>query len=184
MKRTVIASFVVALLAAVAGPAQDAPKMPAPQKEHEWLRQFVGEWETELEMYMEPGKPPVKGKGTDKARRLGGFWVVTEGKSEVMGMSFDSILTLGYDPQKKKYVGTWVDSVNSYLWKFEGTVDSTGKVLTFEAEGPCPAAPEKLGKFKEVIEFKSQDHRVSASSMLGDDGKWITLSTASSLRKK
>jgi len=28
--------------------------------EHDWLGQFVGEWETELECPTEPGKPPMK----------------------------------------------------------------------------------------------------------------------------
>ena len=53
--------------------AQDMPQMPAPMKEHQWLEQFVGEWETEMECVPEPGKPAMKGKGTESTRMLGGF---------------------------------------------------------------------------------------------------------------
>ena len=35
------------------------PEMPKPQKEHEWLQQLVGEWDTEAEILEEPGKPPA-----------------------------------------------------------------------------------------------------------------------------
>src|SRR5688500_4131390 len=88
------------------------PVLPAPVKEHEWLKQFVGEWQSDVEITMEPGKPPMKGKGTERTRMLGGFWVVGEGTGEMEGMPapMTSRLTLGYDPQKSKYVGTWVDS--------------------------------------------------------------------------
>jgi hypothetical protein len=164
--------------------AQEAPKLPAPQKEHEWLKLLVGEWESESECIAEPGKPPVKAKGTESARSLGGFWVLGEGKSEMGGMKFSNVLTIGYDPEKKKYVGTWVDSLTSVLWKYEGTVDATGKILTLETEGPCPMAPGKISKFKEVIEFKTPDHKVFTSSMQGDDGKWVTFVTVNSKRKK
>ena len=133
---------------------------------------------------MEPGKPAIKAKGTETSRLIGGFWVVGEGKGEMMNMPFTSVLTLGYDPDKKKYVGTWVDSMSSYLWKYEGTVDATGKILTLETEGPCPMAPGKLSKFREVTEFKSKDHRVFTSSILADDGKWTTMVTVNSHRKK
>ena len=57
--------------------------VPQPTKEHEWLKQFVGEWESELEVFMEPGKPPMKSKGTEVCRAIGGLWVIGEGKSDM-----------------------------------------------------------------------------------------------------
>ena len=158
--------------------------MPAPVKEHEWLQRFVGEWEGEAEIYMTPGQPPMKSKGTETARMLGGFWLIAQGKSEAMGQPFQHVLTLGYDTESNKYVGTWVDSMSGYLWKYEGTVDPSGKILTLESEGPCPMKPGQLSKFREVTEFRSDDHRVFTSSILGDDGKWQTVLTVNSRRKK
>lgn len=182
--KNILAIAVVLLSSATYFKAQEAPQMPAPTKEHAWLQKFVGNWEAEADIIMEPGKPPIKSKGTETVRPIGGFWILSEGKSEFMGMKFDHVLTLGYDPAKQKYIGTWFDSMNSYLWKYEGTVDSTGKILTLEAEGPCPKEPGKISKFKDTTEFKSDNHRVFTSSMLGDDGKWSTFVTVDSRRKK
>ena len=174
------------LLGMVALLAEDAATfdMPMPVKQHEWLQQFVGEWDTAVEVQMEAGKPPMKGRGTEVVRRLGGFWVVGEGSGEMEGMpgTMMSLLTLGYDTAKGKYVGTWVDSMNSYLWKYEGSVDSSGKVLTLETEGPCPLKPG-LVRFKEVTEFRTKDHRVFTSSMQDDDGKWVIMVRADYRRK-
>jgi hypothetical protein len=35
-----------------------------------------------------------------------------------------------------------------------------------------------------VTEFKSDDHRTFSSSMLGEDGKWVTMARGEARRKK
>lgn len=161
---------------------QDMPELPQPQKEHEWLQQFVGQWETEAEATMGPGQPAMKCTSTMKARMLGGFWMVAEVNGDAMGTQISAFQTIGYDPQTKKYVGTWVDSMASHMWKYEGTVDATGKTLTLEAEGPNFMVDGKLAKFRDVYEFRSKDEIASMSQILGDDGQWIAFMTGRSKR--
>ena len=176
---------VALLLCLVASPvaAQQLPEFPAPQKEHQLLQKFVGQWESESEGTMGPGQPVMKCKGPIHGRALGGFWVVCDMKSEIMGMHIDAVLTLGFDPASKKYVGTWVDSMMNHLWKYEGTVDASGKILTLEAEGPNFTQPGKTSKFRDVYEFKDADNIAISSAMRGDDGKWITFMTGKARRK-
>jgi hypothetical protein len=176
--------FVAVLGAASMTCAAEAPDFPAPQKEHQWLQQLVGEWEAEVEMFMVPGQPPVKSTGTESIRAVGGFWVVAESRGEAMGHPFTGLMTLGYDVETAQYVGTWIDSMSGYLWKYEGTLDPSGKVLTLAAEGPCPMAPGELSKFKEVLELKSPDHKVFTSSIQGKDGKWTKVMTINYRRTK
>ena len=164
--------------------AQETPSFPAPQKEHEWLRQLVGEWDVESEAHMAPGQPPLKCKGSERVRSLGGFWIVGEGESEVMGIKMQSVLTLGYDPEKKKYIGTWVDSMTNHLWKYEGTLDADRNVLTLEAEGPSFTDPRKHAKYRDVITLESKDHKVLTSSVQSEDGLWSTFMTADYRRKE
>ena len=156
-----------------------------PQKEHQWLEKLVGEWTYEAEATMEPGKPPEKFQGTESARSVGGVWVLCEGRGEMPGGGVaTTLMTLGYDPQKKHYVGTWIGSMMTYLWVYDGSLDAAERVLTLNAEGPDFDATEKLRKFKDVIEIKNDDHRVLTSHMLGDDGKWRGFMTANYRRKK
>jgi hypothetical protein len=185
MKKYVAWGFIVALVASVSvSRAQEAPELPAPQKEHEWLQQLVGEWESEFEAVPDPSQPPVKSKGSESARSIGGFWVVAENKGDFDGLEFTGLLTLGYDADKKRYIGTWVDSMQSYLWTYEGTVDADGKVLTLETEGPCPMRPGQTTNFREVLELKSKDHKVFTSSIQLEDGSWVTMLTINYRRKK
>jgi hypothetical protein len=184
MKTIALTHLAAVLLATVTFVnAQEVLQMPKSTKEHEWLQQFAGTWDYEIEVFMEPGKPPMKAKGTELARMIGGFWVVGEGKGDMGGTTFTNITTFGYDPTKKKYIGTGIDSITSTLWQYEGSVDATGKILTFETEGPCPMRAGQLTKFRGVTEFKSKDHRVFTSSVLGEDGKWVTNAIVTSRRK-
>ena len=150
-----------------------------PQKEHAWLQKFVGEWTFENECVMGPGQPPIKGTGTESVRSLGGLWVMGEGRGEMPdGGPATSIITLGYDPQKQRFVGTFVASMMTYLWLYDGALDSSGKVLTLDAEGPSFAGNDQMAKYQDIIEVVSDDHRVLRSQMLGDDGNWHPFMTA------
>lgn len=56
---------------------QETTMKTEPQKEHQWLQRFVGEWTFEGEAMMEPGQPPSRFNGTESVRSLGasGFWL-------------------------------------------------------------------------------------------------------------
>jgi hypothetical protein len=156
-----------------------------PQKEHDWLQKLVGEWTYEGEAMMGPGKPPEKFKGSESVRSVGGVWVLCEGRGEMPGGEMaTTLMTLGYDPQKKRYVGTWIGSMMTYLWLYDGSLDAAEKTLTLNADGPSMAGDGKLAKYKDAIEIKSDDHRVLTSHLLGDDGEWRGFMTAHYRRKK
>ena len=71
-----------------------------------------------------------------------------------------------------------------YLWVYEGVLNSDGTVLTLDAEGPSMEAEGELRKYQDIIEVKSDDHRVLRSQMLGDDGQWHHFMTANYRRTK
>lgn len=159
--------------------------MEEAQKEHRWLEQLVGEWTSEAVGDMGPDKPAETCHGTESVRALGGYWIVAEGRGEMPGGGPASMMmTIGYSPQKQRYVGTWVGSMMSHLWIYEGTLDAAGKVLTLETEGPDFGAPGKLAKYRDVIELVSPDHRTLTSHVLGEDGQWRRMMTANYRRKQ
>ena len=160
------------------------PMPPPPGEHHKWLEKLVGTWSFESEMGG-AGEQPTKCTGTDTVRSLGGRWVIGELKSEMPGMGpMNAVMTLGYNPESGKYQGTWVDSITDHLWVYEGTLDPTRKILTLEAEGPNMMDPTKGNtKYRDVIEFKSADHRTLTSSALVD-GKWVQFATANYRKTK
>ena len=156
-----------------------------PQKEHKWLEKFAGEWTSVAEMSMKPGEPPAKFQGTESVRSLGGLWILGEGEGEMPGGDVGrTMLTLGYDPSKKRFVGTWIGSMMTHMWIYNGKLDAPGKVLTLDSDGPSMKGDGKMAKYRDIIEFKNRNHRLLHSEVLGSNRKWQRFMTAHYRRKR
>ena len=158
------------------------------QKEHHWLEQLVGEWTWEMETPMEPGGPPQKFTGTETVRSIGGGWIVGEGEGQMPdGSPTVTILTLGFDPAKNRFVGTWIGTMMSHLWVYSGQLDAAEKVLSLDTEGPAfddnGKMTDKMTNYKDVITLKSEDHRTLTGNMLTKDGSWFEMMTMHYYRK-
>lgn len=154
-----------------------------PHAQHHWLQKLVGEWTFEHEAAMEPGQPPMKTRGSETVRSLGEVWVLCHGEFEMPdGGIGKTIMTLGYDPVKERFVGSFIGSMMTYLWVYEGSLDSSGKILTLNTEGPAFSG-QGMSKYQDRIEFVSDDHRTLTASTAGPDGVWQTFMTAHYRRK-
>lgn len=72
----------------------------------------------------------------------------------------------------------------TYSWLYDGELDANETVLTLNSNGPAMTGDEKMAKYRDVIELKSDDHRVMTSHVLGDDGQWQHFMTANYRRKQ
>jgi hypothetical protein len=126
---------------------QDLPK-PAP--EHGWLRQFEGTWETKSKFVMDPSQPPSEGKGTATYRMIcDGLWLVGDYHGEMTGLGkFSGHGILGYDLEKKKFIGCWVDNFITRFDFSEG--EGSEKSIALVTETP-------QGKLKLVYDVKDKD---------------------------
>jgi hypothetical protein len=149
-----------------------------PQKQHQWLDKFIGEWTSETEYNMEPNGEPSKFTGTEVVRSIDGVWIVAEGLGYLPdGGTGTTMMTLGFDPQIDRFVGTFVGSMMTHLWLYNGSLDATEKVLTLDTEGPN-FSQTTMAKYQDIIEFVSDDHRVMKSQILMEDGNWNQFMTA------
>lgn len=163
---------------------QESMMQAKPEKAHQWLQKLVGEWMYETEALIGPDQPPEKSTGTESVRSLGGLWFLAEGQGEMPGCgTATTLMTLGYDPQRQGYVGTWVGSMMTYLWRYDGELDPSQTRLTLNSEGPAMSADDKMAKYKDVIEFKHDNHRIMTSYVLTDDGQWNQFMTVNYRRK-
>jgi hypothetical protein len=161
------AGLVLMMPAAVA--LAQMPPAPKPGPEHEFLKRDVGVWDATVEMQGPPGTPPAVSKGTETVgMAVGGLWQTTQFKGDLMGQVFEGQGIMGYDPAKKKYVGSWVDSMSSGLSLVEGTYDAAKNVFTGTMEGPGPTGD--IVKMKQVVEWKDADTRVFTMHMPLPDG--------------
>lgn len=165
--------------------AQEMCKTAKPEKEHEWLARLVGDWTMEAECSMGPDQPPMKSEATETVKSLGALWIVGEGKCTMPdGEPGLTQISLGYDPITGRFVGNWIGSMMTHMWIYNGQLDSSGKILTLDSEGPSFDDPKKMGRYQDIIEIVSDDHRILRSQHLGKDGKWTQFMTAHYRKRK
>jgi hypothetical protein len=160
-------------------------QVPEPTAEHQWLHRLIGDWTFEAECNMGPDQPPMKYAGRESVRSLGGLWTIGEGSDDTPGGgTCDTIMTLGYDPQKQRFVGTFIAGVMTHLWPYNGTLDEARKKLTLDSEGPSFSGDGTMAMYQDMIEFVDDDHRILSSQVLGADGQWTLFMTSHYRRTK
>lgn len=106
-------------------------KAMAPGEMHKHLAKMAGDWTFTNTMWMAPGQPPVESTGTMQAETiLGGRYVQSVWKGQVMGQPFEGRATEGYDNVSKQYVSTWVDNMATGISYSTGTCEQGGKKCT------------------------------------------------------
>ncbi len=154
-------------------------EMAKPQAEHGFLEKLVGTWDVTSSSM---GNDET---WTEVVRSLNGIWFVAEGNGEMPGGGgpATTVLTLGYDPARGKYVGSWIGSMMNYMWVYEGDVSDDGTTLNLYTTGPDFSEPGKIGEYREQIVFTDRDNRIFNSSVKQPDGTWKQFMEARYTRK-
>ena len=142
-----------------------------PTPEHRWLQQLVGEWTYENECVMGPDGKTERGSGREVVRAFGDLWILGEMTGTAPGCGeMKGLMSLGFDPAKDRFVGTWIGTPMAYMFVYEGTLE--GNVLTLDCEGPAFDNPAETARYQDIVELRSPDERVLRSQCLGSDGTW------------
>ncbi|AOX99818.1 DUF1579 domain-containing protein [Jeongeupia sp. USM3] len=154
-------------------------------QQHRWLQQLLGDWTFECEMQGPPGQPAEKSSGSESVRALGDIWVLCEGQGTMPdGDPCTMLMTLGFNAERQRFTGSWVGSMMTHLWVYDGELDAGGRILTLSSSGPDCMNPGQTGNYHDVIEIVDADHRVMRSEGQGADGKWTPFMTARYARKR
>lgn len=94
------------------------------------------------------------------------------------GNMMSAILTLGYDPSKEKYVGSWIGSPMTTLFVYEGELDAKGESPPLNCTGPGWNDPTKTMQYQDIHEMRKDGTRLMRSQALGPDGKWMQFMSA------
>lgn len=159
---------------------------PEPHAMHRWLQQLVGDWTSTSDCGpAEPGQAAEPSTGTEHVRPLGALWIVMEGTGTLPGGGGEARMqmTLGYDPEKSVFIGTWVGSMMTHMWVYRGTLDAGQKVLTLDTEGPSFSGDGATMRYRDVITTVCPNERTLTSFGQQPDGSWKQFMQATYRRK-
>jgi hypothetical protein len=146
-----------------------AAQFPEPPKEMEVFQRDVGKWDCEARFYADPAAEPMLSKATEENEMLGGFWMVSKFKGEVMGAPFEGSGQFGWNATTKKYIGSWVDSMSPQATCMEGTWDAASKTLTMVGASTDPSGAEM--RSKQAVVYEDDDHHTMTMYLQGPGGK-------------
>ena len=182
--RIVLCAFGMAVMTCGASAAQDMPPMPKPGPEHEVLKMDEGTWDAVIEIFPGPGAAPMTSKGVEvNTLGCGGLCLISDFKGEMMpGATFHGHGTTVWDPARKKYVGSWTDSMSAGLSMGESTHDPKAK--TFEGTMESRDTTGALVKSRSVVSYPDNDHRVMTMYTTAPDGTEMQTMRISYTRRK
>jgi hypothetical protein len=132
-------------------------KLSQPVEQHKMLQKMVGKWTVAMKSWMAPNQPPMESTGTAEVKSLfGDRYIQMSFNATFMGKPFSGLATTGYDRGKKKFVGTWIDSMSTGMMRSEGTADASGKVITSQGVAVDPMTG-KESRTRMVEKWESDD---------------------------
>ena len=176
-----ITVFLILALFTLMVPAQDGQGMQddgmkawmefmTPGSQHQMLAKGVGEWTVTNTYWFTQGAEPVTSEGTAVGSMLmGGRYLQTVQKGNVMGMPFEGMSVEAYDNGLGKFVSTWIDNMGTGIGFAEGTIDpASGKIVY---EGTMTDPMTKMGTwFKQTFEIVDENTHKIEMFMKGEDG--------------
>ncbi len=115
-------------------------KVGTPGEQHKLLAKLEGSWTTRTKSWSVPDAPPAESTGAcERKLILNGHYLQEEYSGDMMGIPFTGISILGYNNHTKKYETTWCDSLSTAIFKFEGTANRAGNIITQECRYDDPA---------------------------------------------
>jgi hypothetical protein len=132
-------------------------KAAEPGPAHKQLQRAVGKWNVTTKSWTAPGAPPSESTGSAEGKSmLGDRYVQMTFNGTFMGKPFNGVGINGYDNAKKKFVGTWIDSMSTGIMRTEGTSDPAGKVVTVQGSSTDPLSG-KESKMRIVQTWEGDD---------------------------
>jgi len=152
-------------------------KLGTPGSPHKVLASMAGSWNTKTKGWMEPNKPPMESKGTCEQKMLfGGRYLQQEYTGEMMGSPFTDINLIGYDNHTKKYVSTWIDSMSTGIYYFEGTASADGKTITQESSYDDPVrGPMVWRSVTRIVDNNTLEYEMYLTLKRGKEEKMMEM---------
>jgi hypothetical protein len=187
--------FILTVFIGINGIAQEAQqmdpemmeaymKMMAPNENHEFLKNFVGEWDVTTTAWMQPGAEPISSKGSAKAEMIfGGHFLKVDFKGTMFGQPFEGIQIMGYDNYQKKNISFWIDTSSTGFYLTEGSRDEGKKRIVETGVWQDPMGGEDMN-VRNTTTLVSKDEYKFEMIMILPDGTGFKSMEYRAMRKK
>jgi hypothetical protein len=185
MIRVLVISFFLAVLSSAVSAQEKNPEISEaeqkarelleqqyanPGENHKFLDYFIGDWESLVKYYTEPGAEPFIYKEQISVQWiLGGRYTYAVLKGNLLGKDYEVFVYTGYNNYKKEFFAIQLSTMGTGYYLSTGLLDKSGKIRTDTAVVEDPTA----GKIdvKSVTTLVDRDKYLYDFYVLDDKGK-------------
>ena len=157
-------------------------KLATPGPQHKQMASLAGSWTTKSKSWMDPSQPPMESTGSCEQKvLLDGRFLQQECTGEMMGQKFSGFGLMAYDNFTKKYKSTWMDSMGTGLYVFEGTGSDDGKTINMTSSYEDPI--EGTMNVRTVTKIIDNNNQTFEMYAIGKAGKEVKMFEMTYTRK-
>jgi hypothetical protein len=140
-----------------------------PGVHHEHLANLAGDWDAVVTWWPDPSGEPVASTGAMTSRVvLGGRYLHSTYRGEMMGLPFEGAGIDAYDTIADEYVSLWMDSMTTGVMRWSGGCNGNGTVRTMVGEMKGPNG--EIVRSKTVTTVRDDDTYSYESFRIAADG--------------
>mgnify|MGYP005814731275 CR=1 FL=1 len=110
-----------------------------PSEVHQQLSKYVGDFEMEMTMWMNPGTEPMMVKVNSKHETiLGGRFLEMTQSGNMMGMDYASVMTLGFNNTSKTFMLTTLTNMGTGILSLEGGWEKDKQIAVLKGQMTDP----------------------------------------------
>jgi hypothetical protein len=128
-----------------------------PSNVHNLLAEYVGDFKMEISMSMGEGKEPsIVTLESEHAMLLGNRFLEMKQTGTMMGMDYQSILTMGFNNTDKKFALTTITNMGTGTLSLFGEWDEKSQSATLFGELTNPVSKNTI-TVKQIVSFVDKD---------------------------
>jgi len=148
-------------------------ELATPGAPHKLLAEMAGKWSVKSRWWMDPGAPPMESAGiSEQKMTLDGRFLQQDFSGEMMGSPFAGIGFTGYNNHTGRYVSTWMDSMGTGIYYFEGSAGPDGKTITQTCDYDDPIrGPLRWRSVTRFVDHNMLEFEMYTADSTGKEGK-------------
>ena len=138
---------------------------------HKMLAAHTGAWTAKTTFWMVPGGEPTVSDATSTGEMImGGRYLMSKFKGNMMGMPFEGMSIEGFDNATKMFNSTWVDNMGTGIMLMTGIYDESAKQIVYTGKVVDPISGGYV-EMRQVAKYNSDGSMLMEMYGPGPDGK-------------
>jgi hypothetical protein len=138
-----------------------------------WVRQLIGSWDYRFATTQDSEYPGFTIIGRETVWPVGDVFVAMESQGNGSdGSQSHSLISLGFDPDKRRFFGAHVGSAVPTVFVYDGELTENGMALHLQTQGPAMTEGNTVDVYRDTLRILDAHTREQVLEVRDELGAW------------